>query len=73
MDQRAQELQLAASGDPSELLIWGNATELLRDGQHIVAHSQYDLWTDERMPIDEFVAGLGALRTLTETRLGGPL
>jgi hypothetical protein len=48
----------------------GNASELIRDGEQVVARSQYELWDDERMDSDEFRTGLRAWRKTTAERLG---
>jgi hypothetical protein len=48
----------------------GNATELILDGEQVVARSQYEVRDDERMHSAEFEAGLRAWRRATVERLG---
>lgn len=48
-------------------LAYGNATELVEEGDSVVARSLYDLFDEERMATDEFVAILNAWREQVRT------
>jgi hypothetical protein len=52
---RALEGLAKKPADPSRPFLWGNATELCTDGNKVRAHSQYELFPDEVMPVADFV------------------
>jgi hypothetical protein len=47
----------------------GNATSLTRDGEEVVAESEYELFEDERMSVTAFVEGLRLWRTAVATAI----
>ncbi|MDQ1746216.1 MAG: hypothetical protein QOD07_479 [Frankiaceae bacterium] len=49
-------LTALAAADDGEVIGSGNATDLLLDGDEVVAHAQYDTFDDQRMPRHDFVA-----------------
>jgi hypothetical protein len=60
IDRADNELRQAEDGD---VLLFGNGTSLIKSGDHVVAHSLYEMFDDEEMPIDEFRSGLDAWRS----------
>jgi hypothetical protein len=61
---------LVAAKELGARLASGNATSLILGDGLVIAHSDYDLWEDESMPIPDFEAGMNAWRAMTEQRLG---
>lgn len=60
---------LGGASQPGAVLASGNATSLIHDGRFVVAHSDYDLWGDERMSVDDFVSRMEAWRAAVQDRL----
>lgn len=52
-------LRQAADGD---VILFGNSTSLIKSGDDVVAHSLYELFDNEKMPVEEFRSGLHAWR-----------
>jgi hypothetical protein len=56
---------LANGGPPGTLLVSGNATSLVLSVDGVCARSDYELFEDEQIPIEEFVVGMSAWRDAT--------
>jgi hypothetical protein len=60
---------LESGGPPGTVLVSGNATSLVVVGDKVIAHSDYEVFDDEEMPLTAFVSGLRAWRAATAERL----
>lgn len=47
----------------------GNATSLIRVGDEVIAHSDYELFEDERMSVAEFLNGLELWREAVQSAI----
>ena len=63
---------LDSSAAAGAALLDGNATELIRTDTGVRASSQYELFEDEEMSVEEFRAGLLAWRAEVVKRLPPP-
>ena len=50
------------SGTREQPFLWGNGTELRLSGDEVVAHSQYEAFEDQGMPLTDFIQLLKAWR-----------
>jgi hypothetical protein len=62
---------LESADSPKKELASGNATSLVLDGSFVVAQSDYEMWPDSRMSLDDFVRGMELWRAETIRRLRG--
>jgi hypothetical protein len=62
IDAALSRLEEQQARNASGRFIWGNESALLLEGDQIVAHSLYELFDDERMPVAMFLRILGGWR-----------
>jgi hypothetical protein len=56
---------LAKGGPPGTVLVSGNATSLILTAEGVCAHSDYEVFDDEQMPMADFVRGMSEWREAT--------
>ena len=64
IDRALAALERSPRGGTETVVAEGNAHQLLRRGDEVVARSLYELWDDQAMPLREFVQVLTTWRNL---------